>query len=285
MLIYYKKYTNLVKYIENIKETIVFKKPGLLEKLGLKKIKYPDIYFHTGTVNNFSNILIKNSKITIVNSTILKNKLVDKLNIQEDKIKVIYPAIESDKFKKKDRKKSFYAKYNINDDDKIIYFTGKNLEKSGIENFCKIINNLEMDNFKAIISTSDEKESKYAKEQLKFYKLEDSILLIKEEIFDITDIFVLPTKFNNFAINILKAMVNKSVAFVPETNYSVEIVDIFSIMSTPDDSNTSYKIDMLLRVNSELKKIQKENYKIAKKLTLDYQCNKLDKIINILENK
>ncbi len=285
MLIYYKKYTNLVKYIENMKEIIVFKKPGLLEKLGLKKIKYPDIYFHTGTVNNFSNILIKNSKITIVNSTILKNKLVDKLNIQEDKIKVIYPAIESDKFKKKDRKKSFYVKYNINDDDKIIYFTGKNLEKSGIENFCKIINNLEMDNFKAIISTSDEKESRYAKEQLKFYKLEDSILLIKEEIFDITDIFVLPTKFNNFAINILKAMVNKSVAFVPETNYSVEIVDIFSIMSTPDDSNTSYKIDMLLRVNSELKKIQKENYKIAKKLTLDYQCNKLDKIIYTLENK
>jgi len=285
MIIYYKKETNLTKYIHSKEKVTIFKEPGFLHTIGFKTIIYPDIYFHTGTINSFSKTLIENSKITIVNSTILKNKLIEDLTVKEDNIEVIYPAVDVEPFKKKEIKKPFYEKYNIPNDYKIIYFTGKNLKKSGLESFCKIINNLEMDNFKAVISTNIEKELKYLKDVLKQNNLEDKVLIVDYEIFDVADIFVLPTTFKNFSINVVKAMANKCITFVPESNYSVELVDIFSIMRNPNDPNTSYKIDMVLRVKDELKKIQKENYKIGKKLTLQYQHRRLDRIIEKLKTK
>ena len=44
-----------------------------LEKLGFRSVKYPDIYFHSGAITNHTKDMIKNSIITVVNSTILKN--------------------------------------------------------------------------------------------------------------------------------------------------------------------------------------------------------------------
>jgi predicted transcriptional regulator len=59
-------------------------------------------------------------------------------------------------------------------------------------------------------------------------------------------------------------------------------MDVFSIMNGQKDSNISYKIDMLLRVKDEIKKIKKENFQIASKLTSTYQREKLNKIIEKL---
>ena len=283
MKIYYKKETNLTRHIEATQEITFYKEPGWLEKIGFKTTVYPDIYFHTGAINNFSKTLIQNSKITIVNSSILKDDLVKTLSINESKIKVIYPAVEIESFKKKDVKKPFYEKYNIDKDKKIIYFTAKNFQKSGFESYCDIVTKLESDNFKAVISSKDDKEIAYSLDVLRHHNLQDDVLFVDDEIFNIADIFLLPTSYKNFSINIVKAMASKCIAFVPENNYAVELVDVFSIMKEQNDSNTAYKIDMVLRINSELKKIQKENYNLAKKLNFSYQNNKLDKIIEQLQ--
>ena len=282
MKIYYKKETHLTKYIESSCETSFFKEPGFFEKLGFKTTIYPDIYFHTGALNAHSKTMIENSKITIVNSGILKDVLVDKLTVDSKKIKVIYPAVESCKFKKKDAKVEFYEKHNIKKDIKIIYFTAKNFKKAGFLSFCDILTKIECTNFKAVVSTKDEKEKDFALDVLKHMNLEIEVLIVEEEIFKIADIFLLPTSFVNFSVNIVKAMASKCIAFVPETNYAVELVDVFSIMKDPNDSNTAYKIDMVLRINDELKKIQKENYSVGKKLTYEYQEKKLNQIIEEL---
>jgi glycosyltransferase involved in cell wall biosynthesis len=231
--------------------------------------------------------MIENSKVTIVNSGILKDVLVDKLSVNPMSIKVIYPAVKAFKFKKKDIKIPFYAKHNIPKEKKIIYFTAKNFEKAGFLSFCDIISKIESTNFQAVVSTQDEKEKVFVQDVLKHMSNEHEILIVEEEIFEIADIFVLPTSFVNFSINIVKAMAGKCIAFVPESNNAVELVDVFSIMKDQNDSNTAYKIDMVLRVKTELKKIQKENYSVGKKLTLEYQEKKLNKIIEELkeENK
>jgi len=285
MKIYYKKQTHLTKYIESTQETSFYKEPGFLEKIGFKTKEYPDIYFHTGALNSHSKTMIENSKIIIVNSGILKDHLVDKLTVDSSKIKVIYPAVPSCKFKKKDAKIEFYKKHNIDENIKIVYFTAKNFKKSGFLSFCDILTKIESTNFKAVVSTKDDKEKDFALDILKHMNLENEVLIVEEEIFKIADIFLLPTSFVNFSVNVVKAMASKCIAFVPETNYAVELVDVFSIMKDVNDSNTAYKIDMVLRVNTELKKIQKENYSVGKKLTLEYQEKKLNQIITELKNK
>jgi glycosyltransferase involved in cell wall biosynthesis len=279
MIIYYKNETNLTKYLESKHQTTLYKDGGFLTKIGLKKRVYPDIYFHSGGLSELSTRLIKNSKITIVNSTILKDKICKTLGINGEKIEVILPAYEPKEYKKKEVQKAFKEEHNIDKKKKIIYFTAKDFMKNGFSQFVSIINNLEMMNWQAVISTKEEKQKIYAKELLQHHKLLDDVLIVEDEIFDVADIFVLPTTLENFSILVLKAMANKCIVFSTTNNNAIEIMDVFSIMDGPKDSNTSYKIDMLLRVKEEMKKIKKENFEVASKLTYQYQKNKLDKIL------
>lgn len=279
MTIYYKKQTNLIKYLESVTDVKIYKDGGFLKKIGLKKTVYPDIYFHSGSLNTFSIRLIKYSKIVIVNSNILKDKIVKQFNVEKDKINVILPACETKKYKKKELQNIFKEKHNIEKNKKIIYFTAKDFSKNGFVKFCNILQNLEMENWKAVVSTNIDKEIVYANEILEHHKLTKDVIVVKNEIFEIADIFVLPTILENFAYSVLKAMANKCVVFTTTNNNAIEILDVFGIMDGPNDSNLSYKIDMLLRVKSEFKKIKKENYKIASKLTYEYQKEKLNTII------
>ncbi len=282
MVIYYKNETNLTKYLESKQDTILYKDGGFLTKIGLKKRVYPDIYFHSGRLSELSTRLIRNSKITIVNSSILKDKIVKKLALDGSKLEVILPAYEPKEYKKKEVQKAFKEIHNIEKNKKIIYFTAKDFIKNGFSQFVSIINNLEMTNWKAVVSTSDEKQRLYAQELLDHNKLLDDVLIVEGEIFDVADIFVFPTTLENFSLLVLKAMANKCVVFSTTNNNAIEIMDIFSIMDGPKDSNTSYKIDMLLRVKDEMKKIKKENKEIAFKLTYEYQQKKLNQIIEKL---
>jgi glycosyltransferase involved in cell wall biosynthesis len=192
---------------------------------------------------------------------------------------VIFPAIEVTKFKKKEAKIPFYEKHQIDEDKKIIYFSAKNMKQAGFEQFCKICQNLEMENHKVVVTCYEDKEEAYAKDVLKHYDLEDAILLFEEEIFEVADIFILPTSFSNFSRAVLKAMAAKCAVFVSNMNHSIDILDVFAIMDGRNDPNISYKTDMLLRVTDELKKIQKENYKIVKELTFEKQQGELDSIL------
>ncbi|MDD2699387.1 MAG: hypothetical protein PHF17_11360 [Arcobacteraceae bacterium] len=282
MVIYYKNETNLTKYLESIQETTFYKDGGFLTKIGLKKKIYPDIYFHSGGLSELSIRLIKNSKITIVNSTILKDKIIKTLGVDGSALEVILPAYEPKEYKKREVQKAFKELHNIEKNKKIIYFTAKDFMKNGFSQFVTIINNLEMSNWKAVISTTHEKQKIYAQELLQHYKILDDVVIVEDEIFDVADIFVLPTTLENFSLLVLKAMANKCVVFSTTNNNAIEIMDIFSIMDGPKDSNTSYKIDMLLRVKEEMKKIKKENKEIASKLTYEYQQKKLDKILEKL---
>lgn len=280
MKIYYKTESKLVKYLESMRETTLFKQGGFLEKIGFRETKYPDIYFHSGSLNSFSKTLIENSKLIIVNSYILKDEIIKKCIVKTDKIEVIFPAIETKKFKKSEAKIPFYEKYNISEEKKIVYFSARHMKQAGFEQFVKICKNLEMENHQIVVSCFEDKEEAYAKDVLSHHGLSDqTILLMDEEIFEIADIFILPTTFTNFSNAVLKALASKCAVFVNNDNYSIDILEVFDIMDGKNDPNISYKVDMLLRVNSELKKIQKENYKKAKELTFERQQNELDTIL------
>lgn len=282
MVVYYKNETSLTKYLESIREVTLYKDGGFFKKIGLQKRIYPDIYFHSGGLTELSTRLIKNSQVTIVNSTILKDKIIKTVGVDKEKIEVILPAYEPKEYKKKEVQKAFKELHNIENDKKIIYFTAKDFLKSGFNQFCTIIDNLEMTNWQAVITVPNEKEEIYAKERLIHAKLLDKVMILHEEIFDVADIFVLPTTLENFSLSVLKAMVNKCVVFSTTNNNAIEIMDVFSIMDGPKDSNTSYKIDMLLRVKEEMKKIKKENFEVASKLNYQYQQKKLNQIIEKL---
>ncbi len=282
MIVYYKNETLLTKYLESTYDVTLYKDGGFLTKIGVKKRVYPDIYFHSGGLTELSTRLIKNSKVTIVNSTILKNNILNKLGIDGSSIEVILPAYEAKEYKKKDLQKVFKEENGIDPKAKIIYFTAKDFIKNGFAQFVGILQNLEMTNWKAVITAPDEKQKIYAQELLTHNKMLDSVIFVEKEVFEVADIFVLPTTLENFSLLVLKAMANKCVVFSTTNNNAIEIMDVFSIMDGPKDPNISYKIDMLLRVKGEMKKIKKENKEIASHFNYEYQQTKLNKIIEKL---
>jgi len=284
--IYFKTKTNIIKELQKDERVFTLKRQSLLKKLPFFKKEYADIYFHSGNLDNEAISNIKNAKKTIVNSKQLKNEIIDKINIPKENIEVIYPSINMIYKKPKQVKEEICKKFDIDSTPKIIFFTAKNLKTSGVKEFFDIILSLNSMN-KQIIISSDKNQINSLKFLISKYNFGNEVLLLENysninELFLAADIFILPTYNKSFATNILKAMYCKCAVLTTINNYSSELLDIFATMENPTDSTTSYKVDALLSREEDLKYIQKENRKIAKKYELFKNLDKLNTIIDTI---
>jgi glycosyltransferase involved in cell wall biosynthesis len=274
---------NELKKQENIE---VIKNKNFLKKLFSKK-RYADVYFHSGYLDEKTILNIKNSKITIVNSFSIKNKILEELKISSEKIEVIYPSININIENEDKIKTDFYKKFNIDFDTKLIFFTAKNFKTSGIKEFLDICSNLNYSNFKIIIAGDKRQIGSLQFSLPKYKKLEEKIILIDDyknfdELFLVSDIFLLPTHNKSFATNILKAMFCECVVFLSVKNDAKEVIDVFASMSSPTDSTIAFKIDAILSDEKELKNIKKQNYEIAKECSIENNLNRFNQeILNI----
>lgn len=279
----YKTKTNLISKLleqEDIKEV---EKKTFFSKLFFSKKEFADIYFHSGLIDEETIENVKNAKLTIVNSQALKHKLLLQTNINPNKIQVIYPSIDLEYRKPKEIKKQICEKLQIDSKQKLIFFTAKNFEKSGIREFIQIIASLSNDNFHVIIA-GDSKEITTLKFKMSKINLVEHITLLEnyediDELFLASDIFILPSYNQTFATNVLKAMFCKCAVFVTSLNHANEMVDVFATMDEPDDRSMTFKIDALLLGVDDLKMIKKQNRKKAREYTLENNLNKLNEFI------
>jgi len=245
----------------------------------------PDVYFHSGKIDESSLSIISGSKKVIVNSKSAKAEILKKIEVDKNNIHVIYPSIKKSNINIKQAKKDFYEELNIHKKTRIIFFTARTLKTNGVKELFDIILAISSDNYKLIIA-SDKAQISTLKFQISKYKLEDKVIFYEDFenmdlLYAVSDIFVLPTYVKNFSVNILKAMSLKTAVFVSSTNSSRELVDIFATMESPSDPNTSFKIDALLKGKDDLKLIKKSNQKIAKDFYIEKQIQRLLSILNI----
>ena len=263
----------------------VLKEKNFFSKLFSKK-EFPDIYFHSGILDDESIENIKNSKITVVNSFTLKNEVVAKTKISKERIKVIYPTINAKIQNTSEVKTKVFEELKIDLADKIIFFTAKNFKTSGVKEFLDICSNLNYQNFKIIIAGTHQQINNLKFQLSKYNNLQEKLILLEnykniDEIFIASDIFILPTYNKSFSSNILKAMFCECVVFVTIENDVKEVVDVFASMDSPTDSSTAFKIDAILSAQDDLDLIKKQNADLAQEFTL--QSN-LEKINYIIEN-
>lgn len=263
----------------------VLKEKNFFSKLFSKK-EFPDIYFHSGILDDESIENIKNSKITVVNSFTLKDEVVAKTKISQERIKVIYPTINVKTQNISEIRAKVFEELKIDLADKIIFFTAKNFKTSGVKEFLDICSNLNYQNFKIIISGTHQQINNLKFQLSKYNSLQDKLILLEnykniDEIFISSDIFILPTHNKSFSTNILKAMYYECVVFVTIQNDVKEVVDVFASMNSPTDSSIEFKIDAILSAQDDLNLIKKQNANLSQEFTL--QSN-LEKINYIIEN-
>jgi len=180
-----------------------------------------------------------------------------------DVLDKIYVNIQAPHIKKKQLKKEFLTKNNLDKGTQLILFTANNFKQNGIFEFLDIISDISVDNFKAVIAGSDS-QLNIAKQKIDELKIETKVILVNDFAIKTCDIFILPTKNKKFALNLLKAMNSKCVAFAPKQNEATQrLLDVFATMQDIDD-NIANKIDALLNNIGFLTTVQLENKKIAK---------------------
>lgn len=283
----YKTKSNLIEALLQQDNICEINTSGILKKFSFLKKEYPDIYFHTGALDEKSKDKILNAKKVIVNSKTLKKEILKSVEeFDSSKIECIYPSININYEKPKLVKKKVCETLNIDSKKRIIFFTAKNFKNSGVKEFIETLFTLNEQNVLGIIA-GDKKQINTLKFQISKFNYSSKLLLVEDyenidELFLASDIFFLPTYNNYFASNVLKAMYCKNVVFTTANNHASELIDVFSTMESPNDRSASFKIDAVLMEKDEMKKIKKENRKLAKKFALDINLKRVNEIIDTL---
>lgn len=283
--IFYKTKNILIEKLEKQSNIEVLKERNFFAKIFSAK-KIPDIYFHSGSLDDDSKENILNSKITIVNSFAAMNEIIARTKISHEKIKVIYPSIEVEYKDPKEIKIKICEELQIDNESKIIFFTAKNIKSSGVKEFLDICSSLNYQNFKVIIAGNNKQIYNLRFQIPKYPNLENRLILLEDyknidELFLAADIFILPTYNKSFSSNILKAMFCECVVFVTIENDVREVVDVFASMDSSTDPSIAFKIDAILLSEQDFNQIKKQNRELAFEFTLE---NNLAKINHIIEN-
>ena len=282
--VYYKTSNTLINNLKHRDDIKILKKPSFLTKLFSKK-RYPDIYFHSGELDENSIEFIKNSKFVVTNSFSNLNLILAKTKISHEKIKVIYPSVDIKYQKPKELKEKYKDRFSLTENTKIIFFTAKNFKTSGVKEFLQIVSNLSFIDFKVIIAGTKQQLAALEFTLPKYSKLEPKIILLDEskekldELYLISDVFLLPSYNKNIASSVIKAMFCKCVVFSTMNNDAKEIIDVYATMENPNDPSTAFKIDAILFDENELKKIKKQNRNIALEMSLDKNIEKFNDIL------
>lgn len=282
--VYYKISNTLINNLKHRDDIKILKKPSFLTKLFSKK-RYPDIYFHSGELDENSIEFIKNSKFVVTNSFSNLNLILAKTKISHEKIKVIYPSVDIKYQKPKELKEKYKDRFSLTENTKIIFFTAKNFKTSGVKEFLQIVSNLSFIDFKVIIAGAKQQLAALEFTLPKYSKLESKIILLDEskesldELYLISDVFLLPSYNKNIASSVIKAMFCKCVVFSTMNNDAKEIIDVYATMENPNDPSTAFKIDAILFDENELKKIKKQNRNIALEMSLDKNIEKFNDIL------
>ncbi|MEA2050500.1 MAG: glycosyltransferase [Campylobacterota bacterium] len=280
-----KNKTKLTSKLETIFDVSYYKQQSFLSKIFFKNKNYPTLYFHNGVLNSQAIDLINNSKVIIVNTNGVKESILNKLPaLSKNKIHILYPYIKKSIEYDLNIKLNFRKKYNIEDNTRLIFFTASELHRSGLKEFLKIISQIQAKNFKVMIY-SDTNQINQLKLLINRLKIDYQIIMIddiknRDILFIASDIFILPTKQKSYLSNILKALYYKNIVFVPQSNYTSEILDTFSIMNGVDDPTTAFKIDALLENSDELNQIQELNHSNTSNFDFDSRMNIIKSIIN-----
>ena len=282
--VYYKISNTLINNLKHRDDIKILKKPSFLTKLFSKK-RYPDIYFHSGELDENSIEFIKNSKFVVTNSFSNLNLILAKTKISHEKIKVIYPSVDIKYQKPKELKEKYKDRFSLTENTKIIFFTAKIFKTSGVKEFLQIVSNLSFIDFKVIIAGAKQQLAALEFTLPKYSKLEPKIILLDEskekldELYLISDVFLLPSYNKNIASSVIKAMFCKCVVFSTMNNDAKEIIDVYATMENPNDPSTAFKIDAILFDENELKKIKKQNRNIALEMSLDKNIEKFNDIL------
>ena len=165
----------------------------------------------------FSNI----ENMTIVTPSLWLNNLVAKSFMANYNRRVINNGIDLDKFKQKES--SFKKKNHLNDKKIILGISFNWTERKGLNDFIELSKRLSDEYQIVLVGTNDEIDKRIPSNIMSIHKTYNQDELI--DIYNSADVFVNPTKEENFPTVNIEALACGTPVITYQTGGSVEIID------------------------------------------------------------
>jgi glycosyltransferase involved in cell wall biosynthesis len=189
---------------------------------------------------------LKKADIIITISKFSRDEIVKYLNYPEDRIEIIYPAVDHAVYYEK-RDKSILRKYNIKNTDKIVLYVGSETPRQNVEVLLEAFSTLKnkIPNIKLI--KVGESQSYGARRKIltliKDLDLQDDVIfpgyVPEEELplwYNAADVLVYPCDYAGFGLPPLEAMACGTPVITSNTSSLPEVVGEAGIMIDPKDS-------------------------------------------------
>jgi len=218
-----------------------------------------------------------NSKLIIANSNMVKNEIIQTYGIKEEKIRVIYNGVKIPDI-------SFVGDFNLKKKSqfdqfkKTILFVGNGFERKGLKSFIRIISKLRSENFQALIIGNDKKIEDY-KRTCKDLNLDKVVKFLgnrkdMHNFYSLSDIVILPTKYDPFSNVMLEAMSYKNVVITTLQNGASEVIPSYWVMKSHEDMSIVDKIDEALDSDHFLDDVKRINLEIVQNYSIEKNAQK-----------
>ncbi len=233
----------------------------------------------------------------ICNSQMMKKDLAQRFTIPLDKIEVIYPEYDPDKFNiknKKQNREEKRASLGLNDEIVIGLITSGNFKKRNVAHLIESINLLD-DTLKRkikVIVAGKDKATKYS-ERIKSYNLTNNFIFLPsinnvETYYHAIDIFVLPALIEEFGRSVLEAMACGLPVIISSDVGSSEILEDKAkqfVLHSQDPNEFKEKLEELIGSEDLRLRLGALNSTTAFKYSSVIQANKFAKMLRkVLEN-
>ncbi|CEG11088.1 Mannosyltransferase [groundwater metagenome] len=231
----------------------------------------------------------KADKIIAVSES-TKRDLINYLNFPEDKIKVVYESINTDKFKPADNAREKLKKKGFDfGDGRIILYVGLDKPTKNIPELIKAFYKLKkvVTDVKLIKVGGYEWKSERIKilDLIKDLNLEKDILFFENVsgevlplFYSASDVFVFPSLYEGFGLPPLEAMACGCPVIASNKASIPEVVGDAGILVEPDEDNLFKSMFNLLKDKRLIKELSKKGLEQAKKFSLEKECEETLKI-------
>lgn len=272
----------------------VYKKPYIIVFDGISKYK---VFNKEKKLKKLiKSFVIKNSSYILANGKISKLYLENKFNYPKEKIYNQYLSVDNktieNLYKNKEKYRSKYRKkYNINDDDKVIVFSGRLIEKKNVGLIVKAISSLGKRNIKFLITGGGilEEEIRKISERLNVCTIITGFMNRQEELFKhyfAADLLVLPSTDEPWGLVVNEGMNAGLPIIVSDVcGCSLDLVKNGVngfVVETNNLKELSEKIYYVFN-NNKYNEMGNESLKIIKDWTFENSRNNFEKIIRSID--
>lgn len=179
----------------------------------LREIKYSTSLVHSAMRFLEGKIFKEgNCRLFITNSKLIKDQIIEYFQIPEDRIKVVYNGVDHELFNPdvKRYKKTMREKYGVGDDELVLLFIANNWERKGLSTIIKAMSQTNIEKMRlAVVGRG--KKAAYVSLARECKINADKIIFIghvedAEKFYGMSDIFILPTRYEPFSNVCLEAM-------------------------------------------------------------------------------